>query len=317
MNTEMQSAREVPVLFLVFNRPAHTAQVFERIRDLQPVRLLISADGPRPDVTGDKESCDAVREIVSNIDWDCTVSTRFDEINLGCRYGPVAGLDWAFQQVEQAIILEDDCLPDQTFFHFCAELLQRYRNNPQVMTIGGHRWEGPDLSDADSYYFSRYPATWGWATWSDRWAKFDIEMREWPDLRDSPWLETLLCDRSALNYWQRIFDSMNQGLDAWDYAWLFSCWRAGAFSIRPNTNLVTNIGFGESATHTHQPGHPASRPASNMNFPLKHPNNIGTEKETEELIEWVNFSGVTTRQVRGVGRHIKARRLNNTSSSND
>lgn len=314
MSINEADIRGVPILFLVFNRPWHTERVFARIRDLRPIRLLISADGPRQDVAEDEESCTRVRNIVSAVDWPCTVSTRFGETNLGCRSGPITGIDWAFQQVEEAIVLEDDCLPDETFFAFCAELLSRFKDNAKIMTIGGHRWEGPDLPEADSYYFSKYPATWGWATWSDRWAKFDGEMGEWTHLRDGPWLEDLLGHGPALHYWQRIFDSMGRGLDTWDYAWLFACWRAGGLSIRPNTNLVTNIGFGEAATHTFDRNHPASRPASAMGFPLKHPERIAAETRTENLIEWVNFSGVTARQVREGARQIKARRLEEPSS---
>jgi hypothetical protein len=311
------TTREVPVLLLVFNRPTHTAQVFQRIRELRPVHLLISADGPRQDFPDDHAACLEVRKIVSHVDWDCTVSTHFRDSNLGCRYGPAAGLDWAFQQVDHAIILEDDCLPDYTFFRYCAELLWLYREEEQVMSIGGHRWEGPDIESGDSYYFSRYPATWGWATWSNRWSKFDIDMDEWIDLRTEKWLEEKFRDTRAVNYWRRIFDSMVQGLDAWDYAWLFACWRADGLSIRPNTNLVTNVGFGSEATHTQQAGHPASRPASHMKFPLEHPDTIGTKERNEELIEWVNFSGVVTRQVREGARQISARRKSYLSSNED
>ena len=316
MSSESPNAQEVPVLLLVFNRPTQTAQVFQRIRELRPAQLLISADGPRKDSPGDELACLEVRKIVSQVDWECTVSTRFGDENLGCRYGPAAGLDWAFNLVERAIILEDDCLPAPTFFQYCADLLSYYREEKRVMTIGGHRWEGPDIEGGDSYYFSRYPTTWGWATWSDRWLNFDVDIQEWLALRNGNWLEEELTDTRAVNYWRRIFDSMVLGLDAWDYAWLFACWRANGLSIRPNTNLVTNIGFGSGATHTHQTGHPASRLASHMRFPLQHPEIIGTNESAEKLIDWVNFSGVVSRQVHEGARQISARRNDPLGSKN-
>jgi len=317
VSSETANAQNVPVLFLVFNRPEQTALVFQRIKELQPKHLLVSADGPRDDTSGDIKACSEVRNIVSQIDWDCRVSTRFSDINLGCRYGPATGIDWAFQQVDRAIILEDDCLPDPTFFQYCADLLGHYREDKRVMTIGGHRWEGPDVDGRDSYYFSRYPTTWGWATWSDRWRNFDIDIQEWLVLRNRNWLEENLKGTRAVNYWRRVFDSMIQGLDAWDYAWLFACWRVQGLSIRPNTNLVTNIGFGDGATHTHQPDHPASRAASSMKFPLKHPDKVDTNEQDEKLIEWVNFSGVVTRQIREGARRMSAQRMNDLSGNDD
>jgi hypothetical protein len=303
--------RETPVLLLAFNRPETTSLVFERIREVQPVRLLISIDGPRADVKTDLANCLAVREIVSRVDWECNVSTRVAKTNSGCRYGPASGIDWAFGQVDEVIILEDDCLPDPSFFPYCAELLHRYSDTPLVRTIGGHRWEAPDLREGASYYYSRYPSTWGWATWADRWRGFDVDMQEWRTLRSESWLNNLLRDERYVNYWHRTFDGMIQGLDAWDYAWLFACWRKGGLSIRPNVNLVTNLGFGPAATHTFQAEHPASRQATNIDLPLRHPHTIESDAKVEELLEWVNYSGVVTRQVLEGAKRISERRTGN------
>lgn len=298
-------------MLLAFNRPEHTARVWESIRIAQPRQLLVAVDGPRDHVPSDGTRCRAVRELVRRVDWHCELITYFSPDHRGCRNGPAEAISWAFNQVEKAIILEDDCVPHPSFYLFCSELLHRYRDVEQVMGIGGHRWEGPDLAAGDSYYFSRYPTTWGWATWADRWRSFDLDMRVWPDLRASDWLSDLLGDETAACYWQQRFDAMVAGLDAWDYAWLFAIWRAAGLWIRPNLNLVQNIGFGPTATHTHTLHHPAGRPASGMPFPLRHPERISTHPANEALLEWVNFSGMLKRQIREGARRIATLRQRN------
>jgi hypothetical protein len=271
--------------------------------------LLVVADGPRPGHAGDPAACRAVRDIVTSVDWSCELLTRFNDTNLGCRRGVASGLDWAFAQVEAAIVLEDDCLPDPSFFEFCAELLQLYADDPRVMMVGGHRWEGPDLPETDSYYFSRYPAIWGWATWADRWRHFDLDMAACQELRAGPWLSGLLPDPIAESFWRREFDAMTAGLDTWDWAWFFACWVADGLSVRPNVGLVQNIGFGPGATHTSGSEHAVrSRTAGRMRFPLAHPAEVAADRSNESLIEWVNFSGQLRRQLREAARRIVERR---------
>jgi hypothetical protein len=304
----------VPVVLLAFNRPAHTARVWESIRAARPRQLLVAVDGPRSDVASDPANCQAVRVLVGQVDWPCELVLRFSAENRGCRHGPAEAISWAFERVDQAIILEDDCVPHPTFYRFCAELLDRHRTTAELMGIGGHRWEGPDLPDADSYYFSRYSNTWGWATWADRWRAFDLEMRAWPDLRKSDWLANLLKDEIAICYWQQRFDAMVSGLDAWDYAWLFAIWKSSGLWIRPNLNLVQNIGFGADATHTYDPHHPAGRTAAAMPFPLRHPEMISIQPANEALLEWVNFSGILKRQLRQGAKKIAALRQSSSSS---
>ena len=304
----MVNPRAVPVLLIAFNRPWHTSQVWEALRSWQPERLLVAVDAPRPGVPRDAAACEAVLKLVSAPDWPCELSLHKANSHLGCRHGPATAISWAFAQVEQAIVLEDDCLPDRSFFSYCAELLERFGSQPQVMGIGGHRWEAPDQLNGPSYYASHYPNTWGWASWADRWAKFDLAMAEWPALRESGWLQQRFSDPAALVYWTRIFNAMTSGLDAWDYAWLFACWRAEGLWLRPNVNLVQNIGFGADGTHTLQAGHPAGRSASAMPFPLRHPETLAVAPSQEELIEWVNFSGMLKRQLQATAQRMKTER---------
>ncbi|MGA1621013.1 MAG: hypothetical protein ACO35D_06080, partial [Aquiluna sp.] len=200
-----------PIAFFIFNRPTTTQQVFQAIRQAKPPKLLIVADGPRPDRPTDAENCALARSILDQIDWDCEVLTHFSDINLGCRKRISSGLDWVFEQVEEAIILEDDCLPDPSFFPYCQELLERYRNIPEVMMISGNNFQFGHNPIQESYYFSHYGHVWGWATWRRAWQKYDDVMGQWPPLRDTNWLQQRLGNIQAAAYWSHIFEGVYNG----------------------------------------------------------------------------------------------------------
>ena len=296
-----------PVVLFVFNRPQCTQLLFAAISALQPSRLFIVADGPREHHPSDIELCARTRELFIEISWPCTVSKLYSKTNIGCRKSIPNGLSWVFQQVEECIILEDDCLPQPSFFPFCEELLERYRNEPRIMTIGGHRTDGPNEFNADSYFFSKYPNIWGWATWKHKWEKYDLMMSEWTLLRSGSWLQSILKNEQEVAYWQRMFDSMQKGLDTWDYALVFSSWLHGALSVRPKVNMITNIGFGNDATHTdHNSALFAS--STDIHFPLVHPKLIATEDSVEKRIDWVSFSGMDKRILEGLRSKIKQTR---------
>ncbi len=263
-----------PIAFIVFNRPDTTAKVFEAIRQAQPPKLLIIADGARPDRIGEAEKCQQVREICDRIDWDCEVLRNYSDPNLGCQKRVSSGLDWVFQQVEAAIILEDDCLPDPTFFPFCQELLEKYRDDQRVMFIGGCNFQfGKKRSDY-SYYFSRYNHVWGWASWRRAWQHYDGEMNLLPIIKSGNWLKDILNSDRAVKHWENIFETLyqNQLNTVWDQRWTFACWLQSGLSIIPNVNLVSNIGFGIDATHTKASNHPlANMATAALELPLTHP----------------------------------------------
>lgn len=242
-----------PVLFIIFNRPETTARVFKAIRQAKPAQLYIAADGPRAEKPDDNEKCRRTREIVLQVDWDCEVHTLFREKNLGCKYAVSSAIDWFFEHVEEGIILEDDTLPNQSFFHFCEELLLYYKNEPKVMHIAGSNFQFGKTVGEGSYYFSHYNHIWGWATWRRAWKCYDLEMKDY-----SRYLKEKKIDKATLNleekeYWLRIFASVfNNEIDTWDYQWRYSMWNAEGIAIVPNVNLITNLGFGENATHTIQ-----------------------------------------------------------------
>jgi hypothetical protein len=262
---------DIPVVLMIFNRPHHTGAVFDRIAAIRPQRLFVIADGPRPHCPDDSPKCAASRAVLDRISWDCDLKTNFAEDNLGCRGRTPSGLDWVFSQVDRAIILEDDTVPDLSFFRFCAELLGRYEHDPRVRTISGNNFLFGKRRGEWSYYFSNIHSTWGWATWRRSWQKVDMAMRQWPQLRDGGWLADMVGEETAPFWLRRLEATYNGKLDAWDYQYYLSCWLDHSLAATPNCNLVTNIGVGADATHTIQPAPYMNCPAERLPFPLVHP----------------------------------------------
>jgi hypothetical protein len=273
------------VLLLVFNRPDTTARVVQTLATACPHRLYIAADGPRPNRDGEVELCEQTRRIATDISWPCEVSTLFRSENLGCRRAVADAITWFFDHEEAGIILEDDCVPDQSFFSYADELLSRYRDEPRVMAISGDNFVGSNVSVQDSYYFSRYPHIWGWATWRRAWALYDGGMSAWPELRVSGWLEGFSAP-DVVRYWTDIFDRTHEEtIDTWDYQWVFSCLMHGGLSATPARNLVSNIGFRDDATHTTGDSRWADRPTGSLPLPLVHPPNIAPHELADRWTE--------------------------------
>ena len=275
---------ETAVALLVFNRPNFTARVFDAVARARPRTLFVAADGPREGHSDDERLVLQTRAVLERVDWPCEVLTDYADHNLGCGRRIASGLDWVFDSVPEAIILEDDCLPHPSFFPYCEELLEHYRDNDRVHMVGGTNvlgWGGPY-----SYHFSRCYHIWGWATWRRAWQHYDYEMRDWLRLRPTSWLDTHLGNRRAAEICSFLFEETYQGrINQWDFQWVFSGWLRDALAILPTVNLVTNIGFGESATHDNDPDHPfADRPAQEMIFPLRHPPEIAVLEEADRAI---------------------------------
>lgn len=266
-----------PVLLVVFNRPDTTWRVFEEIRKVKPTSLFIAADGPRENRPDDIEKCREVRKIVSNIDWPCDAKTLFREANLGCKYGVSSAINWFFDNVEEGIILEDDDLPDQSFFPFCRELLKKYRDDSRVMHISGNNFQqnNKHFNPQDDYYFSSVPHIWGWATWRRAWKSYDVEAQQWPAMKKSGMLGKIFEDNAVAFFWgnsfQRYYDKK---INSYDGQWPLACLYNRGLSVTPTVNLVSNIGFGNDATHTSSQTEYSNLPTRSVNFPLKHPNEM-------------------------------------------
>jgi hypothetical protein len=274
-----------PVAFIIFSRPDTTEQVFEAIRQAKPPKLLVIADGPRADKVGEAEKCAATRAIIDRVDWDCDVLTNYSDINLGCKRRVSSGIDWVFENVEEAIILEDDCLPAPSFFPYCQELLTRYRHDTRVMHIAGTNFGISGKNPNESYYFSRRTHIWGWASWRRAWKSYyDVKISLWPDLKKQDRLAEILGNKKEAEVKTNIFDMVYAGeIDTWDYQWHFACICQGNSSILPNQNLVSNIGLAhEDATHTFGSSDFAKVKLSDIQFPLVHPKYFIKDTEADD-----------------------------------
>ncbi|MBW2166433.1 MAG: hypothetical protein JRG74_10190 [Deltaproteobacteria bacterium] len=257
------------VLFMVFNRPDTTKQVFEAIRKAKPPRLYVSADGPRADKAGEAEKCKEVRRIAMQVDWDCEVKSLFRDQNLGCKVAVSSAIDWFFENEEEGIILEDDCLPSQSFFWFCEELLIKFSDDPRVQHIGGTNPFDTELT-TNQYYFSKFNRIWGWASWRRSWNNYNVEIKMWPSIKKENYHKRILGEAVG-RYYEKIWDAVYQGkIDTWDYQWML-CRMLQGMAIIPYVNLISNIGFGENSTHTTTNNSKLSNlPRGEIIFPLQH-----------------------------------------------
>ena len=242
---------------------------------------------------------------MAEVDWPCNVQRNFSETNLGAAKRISSGLDWAFTLVGEAIILEDDCLPDPTFFPFCAELLDRYRDHAGIAQIAGCSFQPPPGPERPSYFFSRYTHGWGWATWRRAWRLYDHEMTGWRTERGGQWLGNVIENEVERAVWARCFDETLAGaVDAWDYRWTLAVWRHGMTSILSYRNLISNIGFGADATHTRRASPWAALPLSAMPFPLVHPESLARDAAADERTSRLVFRPPSL--LRRVGRRLRA-----------
>lgn len=277
----MEKVFTTPVLLIVFNRPSETKTVLEAIRKIKPARLFVSADGPRPGNENDLLKGNEVKEIVKEmVDWPCDLQLMFRQDNLGCSKGPRYAYDWFFSNVDEGIILEDDCVPSRSFFLYCQALLDKYRNDRRIFTINGNNF-GFEYKGKESYFLGRFMNPCGWATWKRSYELVDYSLEKWDNIsrrelflhsRLNSWWDD---DLGWIRYWRDIFDRTRSNfingipVSYWDYQWMFTQLYHKQWSIIPSRNLITNIGYNEGGTHITDFNDPlANLPAHELNFPL-------------------------------------------------
>lgn len=278
-----------PILFLIFNRPDKADKVFEAIRTVKPKYLYLAADGPRINKANEAEVCANTREIVLNsIDWDCEVKTLFREINLGCGKAVSEAITWFFDNVEEGIIIEDDCLPSLSFFSFCSQLLHYYRYDERIMMISGNNFQQGIKRGKGDYYFSAYLHIWGWASWRRAWEKYEFEPKVINERNIVSILRKYFNTKSEIDFWFSNFKAIQmKNVDTWDFQWAFSIWAANGLSILPNVNLVSNIGFGENASHTINESSIFSKvKTSSINTSLVHPRKIKQNRKADQYTSY-------------------------------
>lgn len=291
MNKLEPTELTVPVAFIIFNRPDLTEQVFVQISRARPRKLLVVADGPRTEA--EKELCARTRAVVDRVDWPCEVIKNYSEVNLGCKVRVSSGIDWVFSQVEEAIILEDDCVPDLSFFPYCAEMLERYREDKRIMMVAGLNYFGDQWQCESDYFFSRYVSIWGWATWRRAWAKYDVTMAKWPEVRAGRKLDSLYSEKYMRAHMKWMFDITHaNNLDTWDLQWAFAFLLGGGLSVVPGMNLISNIG--PVGTHTHSADQNHFMPLFSLPAELRHPSDIVPDLRYDQSIYERNFKNIYT-----------------------
>ncbi len=283
---------ETAVVLIIFNRPSHTQRVFSAIEAARPKKLYLVSDGPRESVPGDVGLVEECRDIVSRVNWPCEVKTNFAQTNLGCRNRVVSGLDWVFSEVEEAIILEDDCLPSGDFFSFMSEMLKLYKNDRRIGSVSGSNSLRATNTQFGSYFFSAFPEIWGWGTWSRVWEKYDSSISSWPELRQTDLLEKVLRTSEGVRFWRSVLDDVHsEKIDTWDYQLSLVHWVENWLTVLPNVNLVSNIGFGADATHTLSSNNPfANAKVYPLELPLAHPKTVERHAEHDHQKELMKFA---------------------------
>ena len=283
------------ILLLAFNRPEPTRRIMETIRAARPPRLYVAADGPRAGRPGEAERCAEVRAIATRVDWPCEVRTLFRESNLGCKRAVSGGISWFFEHEVEGVIIEDDVLTSPSFFAYCDEMLERYRDDRRVMHISADYFPGGDLALPASYAFSRYVHIWGWASWRRAWGLYDVEMKSLPAFRATGLHAQIGGPRQQRAYWTKVFDAVHAGaIDTWDYQWQYCCLTNAGLAAVPTVNLARNIGFDRDATHTHSaPAWVEALQLGDLRFPLQHPADV---RRCEALDEWEDVHLFRTRK---------------------
>ena len=283
--TMSDKVRDVPILFIIFNRVDHAQQVFDVLKLLKPKSLFFAADGPRPDRLTDAEGCRIARELALQIDWPCDLRTRFLVNNLGCKLAVSSAISWFFDHVEEGIILEDDCVPNLSFFSFCAELLERYRDDERVMQISGNNFLPVRRDTGASYYFSALNDIWGWATWRIAWKHFDLSMPGYPEFKRRQLLVEYVNEPAIAKWLEVYLDAAYQSNGSvWSSQWTYAMARQKGLTIVPSVNLVMNIGFDNAGTHGSNDSwkYYDTFKTEDMGV-LVHPSSISVDREADKL----------------------------------
>lgn len=302
-----------PVLFMIFKREDTTRRVFERIREAQPPRLYIAADGPRKDRPDEAEKCMATRKVVEKVDWPCEVRHLYRNENLGCGRGVSSAITWFFENEPEGIILEDDILPHIDFFDYCDEMLEKYRDDDSVQLISGRNAFYNGYSAEYTYYFSNLFHIWGWASWRRVWNTYQFDtiqldrnlFRHRISKRDLPTKTKL--------YWYNVFDKMRREdhVDTWDYQFYFNQILYGRYSIISYINQIVNIGFNsDEATHTKGVDTKDANHQAQSALPIRHSSFFNTDTNADKCFAY-NFGfvkvGIVCRLLKKLTKGIKGK----------
>ena len=276
-----------PVVLIIYKRKENLPEIIGVLRRVKPAKLYVIADGPK---SGEETAVAAARSEIDKVDWPCKVTKIYAKKNMGLRERFPTGIGEVFKHEDRAIFVEDDCIPHSSFFRFCDELLEKYKDDARVMTISGDNFQFGALKTKYSYYFSRYPHVWGWATWRRAWQLYDPGLEGWEAERSKSWLRDMTGSFVSTAFWRYIFDRMyRREIDTWDYQLTYASLKHRCVNIIPTVNLVTNVGYGVGATNTRRKSRTMGLAAVPMTFPLRHPSKVVANRAADGRTDRVVF----------------------------
>ncbi|WP_036697524.1 hypothetical protein [Paenibacillus sp. FSL R7-269] len=308
----------VPVALIFFCRPETLRLVFEKIKEARPSKLFLIQDGHREGNKSDIKNMERCREIVEDIDWECSVFKNYADVNLGCGIRPYSGISWVFEHVDNAIFLEDDCVPANSFFGFCDEMLSKYKDDYRVGMISGLNYFKEFDFGGSSYGFVKSGAIWGWATWKDRWNRYDYGLKQLDDMyiKNNVLLDITpkFAAKKRLDTWQKTKDDLDKNikLSYWDFQWGFTRHINSWLSIVPKYNQITNIGIGESSTHSGNIKRLPKKIASfffmevkELETPLDHPQVVLANRKYDYLYYKIIYPNYLVKVARRISRFFR------------
>jgi len=274
----------IPIVLIIYRRPDLVKQLVNSLRKFRPQNIYVVADGPK---SGEENSlCEESRSAIDLITWPCNIHKVYAKTNMGLRNRVVSGLNYVFKREKWAIILEDDLVLGSSFLKYADSLLKKYEKDERIIAINGNNFLFNETLVKDSYYFTKYVHSWGWATWKRAWKLFDDNMTNWPEIRETDLLKKSLKSRISALYWKMIFDMVYAGnVDSWAYRWTYSALINQKLCVNPRYNLVSNVGYGKDASHTKYKSRLLNMPIRELTFPLKHPKQVVISEKLDKIIE--------------------------------
>ena len=295
---EKENKFKTPILIIAWKRPKQTKELIKKIKQINPTNLYVACDGPKNESTLDDNKVKKTKELLlKSFEEVRQKKFLYSDINQGCKLGVSNAIEWFFEHETEGIILEDDCIPNLEFFSFCQEMLETYRNDERIWSITGHNQQNNIQRGSGTYYFSKYPRSWGWATWKRCWVKYDRDITDWPNIKSKGILKNKLKNQREINFWEKILDSIYYYNlpNTWDYQWTLSSFLNSGLTIVPNKNLIKNIGFDEDATHTFMSDSNTfieiDLEKNNDIFPTIHPDYFVINKEADKIVDILEYSG--------------------------
>jgi hypothetical protein len=289
-NMELNYKVKSPILLITYKRFETTKQVFDIISQVKPDRFYFVSNAPNPNNLAEIDKILKVRNLLKEINWECDVKVLLRETHLQVRDSIPDAIDWFFETEVEGIILEDDCLPNFSFFRFCDELLDRFRDVHRVSVISGTNFDF-NIELSNQYYFSNLTHIWGWATWKRSWVNYDRDILYWPHLKSNNFLSSIFKKRKHIKFWESMLDGVYQKkINTWDFQLALTYWYQNQISIVPRVNLISNIGVGIESTNAHYQNSFSSMKTVEMKFPLEHNNSFVVDTFADNKILDIEFS---------------------------